>query len=438
MIETDKWYVLKVKKNMQTLIWFQLYYLMFYGFFRDIFGMSNAISYVLDLTNIIIFAYAILNRKILQNEKKYYVLICGWIGAYVLFTLIGIIVVNGSWILYLWGARNTFRYYIFFISCVIFLKMEDIYKIKSFFKKIFYVNVAACMIEYFMGYSGDYVGGTFGTVQGVNGYLNLLLVIFTAIIVVDYIDKKSSLKSTAINIILCCCVMALAELKVYVFELIIIMILAIAKKGTTTRKLTVIILGCICVGIAIILLGSFFKNSGESFFNIDTIFDYAGDSGYTGNNDLNRFNAVLKINDNFFRNSNYKKIFGYGLGNCSFSSISSFTSVFYRKYNSMHYQWFSDALVYIETGLVGLVFFEGFFVIIYGVCKKILKRIAIEENKIEKKELENLIKITSIVAVMSIVNSIYNSALSMDAGYMSYFMLAIPLIIHKRSGTLGR
>ena len=104
----------------------------------------------------------------------------------------------------------------------------------------------------------------------------------------------------------------------------------------------------------------------------------------------------------------------------------------------MHYQWFSDALVYIETGLVGLVFFEGFFVIIYGVCKKILKRIAIEENKIEKKELENLIKITSIVAVMSIVNSIYNSALSMDAGYMSYFMLAIPLIIHKRSGTLGR
>ena len=116
MIETDKWYVLKVKKNMQTLIWFQLYYLMFYGFFRDIFGMSNAISYVLDLTNIIIFAHAILNRKILQNEKKYYVLICGWIGAYVLFTLIGIIAVNGSWILYLWGARNTFRYYIFFIS----------------------------------------------------------------------------------------------------------------------------------------------------------------------------------------------------------------------------------------------------------------------------------------------------------------------------------
>ena len=43
-------------------------------------------------------------------------------------------------------------------------------------KKIYIINFFICLLEFGLGYSGDNIGGIFGTQSGCNGYLNLFLI----------------------------------------------------------------------------------------------------------------------------------------------------------------------------------------------------------------------------------------------------------------------
>ena len=41
-----------------------------------------------------------------------------------------------------------------------------------------------------------------------------------------------------------------------------------------------------------------------------------------------------------------------------------------------------------------------------------------------------MVQVAGIVAILCVINTVYNSALSMDAGYMAYFILAVPGIVN--------
>ena len=190
------------------------------------------------------------------------------------------------------------------------------------------------------------------------------------------------------------------------------------------------------MAVGISMLGYFFEDSGLSFFASDAIVSYMGDGGYTNSGDLSRLNAVFQLHKRFLSNSYRNELLGIGLGNASYSGMFSFfNSSFYRLYNALHYQWFTDAFIYIETGLIGLIFFEGFFVIIFIFSKNAVKQIDRLSNKIPdatNNKLKTVIQSTRIVAIMSIIISVYNSSLSMDSAYMVYFMMAVPVIIDLR------
>ena len=159
-----------IKKNIKSLVWFQVYYLMFYGFFRDIIGFPGVIAYALDLFNIILFLYVVFSRKIFRVINGQHKISFFGILAFILITFLGVLFVDGSMILYIWGFRNLFRFYLFFWVCTLLLDMSDIKEIANIFKRIFNINVVVCTFELLMGYKGDYLGGIFGVQKGCNGY----------------------------------------------------------------------------------------------------------------------------------------------------------------------------------------------------------------------------------------------------------------------------
>ena len=89
----------------------------------------------------------------------------------------------------------------------------------------------------------------------------------------------------------------------------------------------------------------------------------------------------------------------------------------------MHYTWMSYATMYLECGWIGLIFYFGFFVLVYF---KVLK---IERNC--SAGWKGYCRITRIVAVLCLIISVYNSSLRTEAGYMAYFVLAVPFAITK-------
>lgn len=105
-------------------------------------------------------------------------------------TVIGLIAVEGSPILYIWGFRNIFRYYAYFISCIALLDISDVLEIIPKFKKIYIINFFICLVELGLGYSGDNIGGIFGTQRGCNGYLNFFMIVISAIYVTEYLEKR--------------------------------------------------------------------------------------------------------------------------------------------------------------------------------------------------------------------------------------------------------
>lgn len=419
---------LYIKKNIKSLVWFQLYYMMFYNVLRDLLKFPGFIAYAIDLFNVILIAYVIINRRIIRCKNSKTGL---WIvGLFLFSTVVGLIAVDGSPILYIWGFRNTFRYYAYFISCITLLDVSDVLEIIPKLKKIYVINFILCILEMGLGYSGDHIGGIFGTQTGCNGYLNLFMIVISAIYVTEYLEKKIGLTRITLAIVSCSFLMAIAELKVYLFELPIIILIGMINAKFSFRKIIIIMFGVCGIAIGISMLGHFFESSGLDFFTSDAISKYMGDSGYTNAGDLSRMNAVSQLYEKFLHGNFWGSLFGIGLGNASYSAaFSFFNSRFYLLYQALHYQWFTDAIIFIETGTVGLVLYELFFLRVFTYSRKINKRIASEYSGEFSQQLRCVVQVAGITAVLCVVNSVYNSALNMDAGYMAYFIFAIPAIV---------
>ena len=83
------------------------------------------------------------------------------------------------------------------------------------------------------------------------------------------------------------------------------------------------------------------------------------------------------------------------------------------------------------TGYVGLVFYLGFFVLVYFGARRI------EQHSTDN--LRTYCRISRIMAIMCLVISVYNASLRAEAAYMAYFVMAIPFALERQQrGTRQR
>jgi len=416
----DRLLTLRIRKKSQTemLIGVIIILPFLWQGIASTFSALSSITYAIDIMWLWLLVLIVkYQRDLVGNIPRVFPI---WIGLFFVFTLIGLAFNYQSIWYYLWGVRNNFRFYVAFLAFAYFLNMENVEGYLKLFDKLFWINTIVCLFQRFiLGFSQDNLGGLFGVRSGSNGHLNIFMIIVVTKAIVYYFNKKENIKECLLKISAALLIAALAELKFFFIEVAIILVLASLISKFSWRKVLAIILILVGIVLSISLLGALFPGFAGMFTIEGILANSASKSGYTGRGDLSRLTAIRTVVEQFFSHEG-SSLIGYGLGNCDYSSAFEFlTTPFFKAHSWMHYMWFSTAFIFLEMGYIGLLFFFGFFVLVFVYSEKVGRK-----NKDRRVHCQ----IAKIISILAVLIAIYNVSLRTEAGYMMYFMLALPFV----------
>ena len=415
--------LIKIRRKSQPgwLIWFITIMPFLFGTLNDFIGLPYGIRYLLDLAWASLMVYLV-RYYYAGNGRNTKVIILG-ISIFFVYAALIYLVEYQSILYFVWGSRNNLRFYVVFLAVAAFISIKDIERYLAIFDKLFWVNIVVSLVQFFVwGYNQDHLGGIFGIEKGCNAYNNIFFCLVLTKSIVFYLQKKEKTWVCVLKCAAALLVAALAELKFFFVEFVIIAVLAVLFTDFTWRKLLVVVGGAVLVSLGSFLLAMVFP-SFAGFLSIDVLWDMAtSDKGYTSSGDLNRLNAIPQINKLWLKNWS-QRLFGLGLGNCETSSMTFLNTPFYQEHGWRHYTWLSYAFMYLECGWIGLIFYFGFFGWVFLKARKI----ALYMTGMEK----SYCLLTAIISICCMITAIYNSSLRTEAGYMAYFILAIPFVLER-------
>ncbi len=412
-----------IKKRSQPgwLVWMMVFFPFMLGALNGLLGLPGAVRYIMDVAWVFLLIYLYRATKLRWTDGSGKLVI--WIVLFLMYTFVLYLGQFQSPLYYLWGLRNEFRFYFMFFSCVVFLNQSEARDYLRIWDILFWVNFAAALFQFFvLGVKQDFLGGIFGVGEGVNGYINIFMLTIVTKALALYLNRQENTRSCFLKCGAALIIAAMAELKFFFAEFLLVVLLALLFSNFTWRKLWILLGALASVILGVALLTEIFPGFSD-FFSIQWFAENAfSDKGYTGYGDLNRLNAIPKINEVWLKNG-WQRLLGLGLGNCDTSAFAFLNTPFFRRNGDMHYTWLSYAKIYLETGWIGLIFYFGFFVLVYHRVGKIQKTV--------HGEAACYCLLAKIMAIMCVIISVYNSSLRTEAGYMVYFVLAIPFIYGK-------
>jgi len=387
------------------------------AFLVEFLHLPSAVKYTIDVLWVMLLITIGINRFQMPNQetaKLLKIILIFW-----LITLVGFVLNFSKVVYYLWGFRNNFRFFVFFLSCAMFLKTQTADGILSAFDKLFYLHFLVCLFQFFiLRKEPDLLGGIFGTGAGCNGDQIIFLSIITAQSLLRYMDEKKNIWDCLIKCGLSIVIAAMAELKFFYVLLVFIVAAASFMTSFSVKKLSLILLMGIGIYAGSALLVLIFPGW-EDFFSLKKILASALSSkGYDGTGGVNRLTAIPII-WNRFLNTWPQKIFGLGLGNCETSTFSFLQTPFFERYGHLRYSWFSSAFMFLETGILGFGTYLAFFVSVFFQARKRLKA---GRTSAASAHLSQIMAL----ACMGII--LYNSSMRIEEAYMAYFVLSLPFI----------
>lgn len=414
----------------KKLIFFQIYYNLFIKFFIGQFGFPHSLNYV---TDIITFLIALLCLGELRAGFRKNSFIYKWIYVMLIFTVIGYVINIYSPTLYIWGLRNTFRFFLFFLCCLAILKKKDIKKILHVLVRLLPINCLICTYQYFTLrnsggyvslYLGDFIGGMFGPIQGSNVAMNVYLSIILVFTLAAFTEKKLSFIKLSLYVSMCFYIAILAEMKIIYFEFLIILIILIFTSKVSFKKIVTMILGILTLIVVLNIWKTYNPDSSAYLTNWNSILNYTAETSYAGTNSLNRLSAIPILSTLFFQDNWAGGLVGIGLGNADTSNIDLLNSPTYSLYGeTLKYTYFQQAILFLETGMIGLLIYLGFFIVIFSH--------SFQKRKIKwVNHYEYIYIVTArIFSILAILMVFYNQSFRLESsGYLAFLILAIPYI----------
>lgn len=413
---------LKNKLTIKTLIVFQFFFVFFYSGICDLTKIPKTISYFVDVMNIILLIYMLLDRA--RNKKisnlKLNAVYLSCIGL-CLICLSTSFIHSVNPLLVVWAVRNELRFFPFLFAAILYLSFEDIKLVINCLFKLQILNVIISLIQFkFFGYEQDRLGGIFGVTVGCNSLTNVYFCFLMTIAVCYYLRNKMSFIKMALTIVSCLLIGALAELKVIYgeFALIVVFVLILSKKSM--KSMTILTTSIIGLFASLLLFEIVFPGWASQMTGISEYLNVGFSTG--GGYELSRLGAITDINTVWFHDDPILNIFGYGFGYCEYSAFSFFTSDFSVMYFNYHYTWFSLQKFFLECGYVGLI---GYSIVIISMFTWITRKKRIYGDK------DGLGSYGQIFCGLMVIYFIYNSTLRTECGYLAYLFLAIPFIYYK-------
>lgn len=411
-----------MKINGKKLILLQINLCMGMKLLVAILPKLSFITYFTDIINIGIIVFAIKKHSI-KKQSKQFKTVCIWFILLFVFDIVFLYRNGQKLALFLWGIRNQYRFILFLIASVIILEPRDLPQIADLLKRWFVINLPIVTVEFLLGYRMDFLGGTFGLERGCNAIVNIFLCIITSIILIQWFNKKISLRIFLLYFIGVLYWAVVSEIKVYFIELVLIVLVTLVLvRGNEIKKLSIILIGVICAIFGVIIMSSIFPYY-KNFFRLNKIVDYmySVNLGYAG---FGRMSAIDYTNRLFFNNEIKKLLFGLGTGSAEFSTISFLNSSFFAANEKYQYFSYFHAFMYIERGLFGLVWYFALFLrSIITACFEAKK------NNISRDYLQ----ISVLVSLSSVITMVYDIALrTSTSAYLAFLVLGFPYICQKQ------
>ena len=386
-----------------------------WGTLFQLLSLPDFLKYTADVAWLLLLFFMI-GRSSLRIEKKVLPLVL-LVAVFFLYTLILYLFKYQSAFYYLWGARNNFRFYVFFFAVVLYLQEREADRVFRFLDILFWINFPVMLIQYFVfDYAQDYLGGIFGTEVGVNASTILFFTIVLSRSLVRYMEREEKFVVCAAKCAVALFLSALAELKFFFVFFVIMLVMAALLTSFSWRKLLVFIVCALLVSVASAFLVELFGF--EDFMSLESIWKNATQAHYSSDKTVNRLSAIPTLANTVVPDFG-DRLLGMGLGNCDTSSFEICNTPFYQTYGYLRYNYFSIAFLFLEVGYVGLLLYVAFFtvcgVMIWnrirrGLCNRLHGRVAL------------------IMAVLAHILVIYNSVLRVEAGYLVFFILALPFL----------
>lgn len=335
-------------------------------------------------------------------------------------TLIGLALQYQSILYYIWGFRNNAGFFVLFFASILYFRAEDTDRCMKALDILFAINLAVSLYQFFVfGYKQDFLGGVFGVQGGCNAMTNVFMMIVITNSVVRYLNQKEKAWVCLLKCAAALCIASLAELKMFILEFGAIIVLAVLFSKFSRRKIYLLIGGWIGAILAIQLLTSIFPYCAGSFTLKQFWQTAASTAGYNGGGvEVNRLTAI-PIAWNTYLTTWPQKLFGLGLGHCDHSSLSILTSPFYTEHGHILYTWFQSGFLMLETGLVGVVLYCGFFASVFFAA-----------HSLERSGKGDTVycQMAKILALLCFVLFVYDYSLRSYLGYLLYFSLSLPFL----------
>ncbi len=408
----------------EKLIFGQLYLILYIRtltYFIPALSIMNYFSDIINLILLFLLIYNLIKNPLTVNRQ----FIIGFTLCLLLFDIISFLFEGQNLILFLWGVRNQYRFILFFVAAIFFMKKNDVPKVFSVFYSCFIINIFVVTFEFIVGYRRDFLGGTFGMEHNCNGIVNVFLCIMVSYAIWGWVYKQVRAKKACIILFGSIYWATLAELKIFFIEIMIIFALVLLlAKIKSSKKISCVLFGSLIICSGIVILTLVYPEQIEYLLKYGLI-------GYLRNVNLGihgfgRLSAIPITNKVFFQDSIRKMIFGIGTGNAEFMMVGkiNFLSEFYKQYSDYAYNCYLYAFIYIERGILGLIWHIVLFA-----------KTIILSYKYRKKNLDDRIwyDIAICTTFCFLIMCIYDSALRVStSGLLAFLILGVPYIVSNK------
>lgn len=401
------------KEIMKKIFIFEIFLIFFNGLLTDIMHIPGIITYLPDILNVVLFIFIYRKRKSIKLNNSTDKLIF----VFIIWSTITAILNLVSPALFFWEMRNFCRGFIIFYIFFNFMNKEDSKKLYKFLLIFQVFNFIISLYQYFvLGLKQDFLGGIFGVESGVNAMTNIFLCIICTMSIVNYMCHNERLSIVVFVSVTSMLIAAFAELKIFYIEFIIILIASVLLIKPSMKSFGIVSIGLIAILVGLQILKVVFPVHYEALMNIDELMKYSNMHG--GGYGISRTHMFKDVNEMFFGENIKYKIMGLGMGACTMSSrFDFFTSEFYLQNGTLNYNWFSHAMLYLQTGIVGLFLYSG---ILVSMILQALKRLRKNKNPYEY--------FIMIFAVILLANIMYNHWTRADTSYIAFIGLAMAYV----------
>lgn len=393
--------------NTKKLIFIQIFMLFICRFVSGSTGIS-AFVYIEDVITILMLIALLYKTHCTIHTKLEKIILCElfyWIISF----CIGI---NNSITDFIYQLRLIGRFYIVLLATMYCWNINEFKKLFKFLDYVFVIHFIISIYQLYIQNVGsrDAIGGIFGVQYGYgNGASHILIIIVLIITLFNYFNKNENLKFTAIKLIMIGILAVSIEIKSFIFEaMIIVLVMLLINKKLQIRTL-------------ILIIAAFFAISWAASYYLDTFNFDIGDidgitlyieSGYGYNREgIGRTDGFVRIWEECFEHDIVKLIFGYGFG----AAGSVFTKSNFGNYNL---EYFTYAKIFYDLGVIGVILFYAPFVLGMFYSIRLLR------------QKKNIGIIGLLCSIFSIYWTFYSNILESDVGgYLFYTILAIAFIL---------